>query len=80
MYPYIVCYCGRALGHLYDVFNTIRRERLAEEFGEEALDPTMIAIIQDVQIELGDVLDQLHLHNECCRVRMITQVEFKEVY
>lgn len=80
MYPYIVCYCGRALGHLFDVFNTIRRDRLAQEFGDEALDPVMIAIIKDTHIELGDVLDQLHLTNNCCRARMITQVEFKEVY
>jgi DNA-directed RNA polymerase subunit N (RpoN/RPB10) len=65
---------------LYDAFNAIRADRLAEEFGDEALDPTMIAIIKDVQIEMGDVLDQMHLHNECCRARMLTQVEFKEVY
>lgn len=80
MYPYIVCHCGRAIGNLYDLFLAVKRERLAEEFGEEIIDPIMIAVVKDIQIELGDILDDLHLYNQCCRVRMLTQVEFKEVY
>jgi DNA-directed RNA polymerase subunit N (RpoN/RPB10) len=80
MYPYILCYCGKSLGHLFDLFNAMKRERYIEEFGEESFDPTMIAVITRLQVELGDILDSLHLHKDCCRVRMLTQVEFKEVY
>ena len=79
MFPYILCYCGCALGHIYDVFLVIKRERLAEEFGDSVFDPTMIAIV-GIHVDLGDILDDLQIHNDCCRVRIMQQVEFKEVY
>lgn len=80
MYPYIVCFCGCALGHLCDVFQAIKRERMVEEFGEGVIDPAMTAVITGLSVQLGDVLDDLGFKNECCRSRLISYVEFKEVY
>jgi DNA-directed RNA polymerase subunit N (RpoN/RPB10) len=68
------------LGPLYDLFIAIKRERLSHEFGDAVVDPTMVAVVKSTEVEMGDVLDDLHLHNDCCRVRMMSQVEFKEVY
>ena len=80
MYPYIVCYCGRSLGDLFDVFKAMRSELYTATFGHVQFDPSMLAIIPDLQVELGEVLNSLHLHLDCCRARMLTQVEFKELY
>ena len=80
MYPYIVCFCGCALGHVADIYQAIKRERVAEEFGEDAVDPACSAVVTGLTVELGDVLDDLQITNPCCRSRMISYVEFKEVY
>lgn len=80
MYPYIVCYCGRSIGDLFDVFKAMRNELYMTTFGHTVFDPSMLAIMPDLQVELGEVLDNLHLHLDCCRARMLTQVEFKELY
>lgn len=82
MYPYILCYCGRSLGDLYDLFNVLRAAKYTEayvEFGED-IDPAFLAISDLVQVDLTDVFDALHIHMECCKVRIQTQVEFKNVY
>lgn len=81
MYPYVVCYCGRSLGDLYDLFCAMRLSKYAEIYPETGgIDPSLLATAEDGRVELGDVLDALGLHLDCCRVRMITQVEYKELY
>lgn len=79
MYPLILCYCGRDLGSIYDLFKALRAKKFAATIGEENIDPTLLSIT-DVQVQLDDVLTLLHLHTTCCRVRILTQVEFKEYY
>jgi len=77
MYPYIVCFCGRSLGDIYDLFIEMRRQKInAALDGEE---PVAFELAQQ-NIQLNDILDALHIRAECCRVRMLTQVEFKNYY
>ena len=80
MYPYIVCYCGRSIGDLYDLFMKLRADKYAEEFGDAVFDPSAIALSEVLQSDIGDIFDTLHLENDCCRARIMTQVEFKELY
>lgn len=82
MYPFIVCFCGRALGDLYDAFKAMRQARYLETYGEleDVIDPRILAVTEDLHMVLGDVLDMLGLHQVCCRTHMLTQVEFKEIY
>jgi len=68
MFPYIQCYsCGRNLGDLYSAFKILRAERMRGN-------PS------DNTVPLGDILTSLGIIKDCCRVRMLTQVEFKEYY
>lgn len=80
MYPYIVCCCGRSIGDLFDVFSAMRSELYLITFGQTKFDPALLPIMPDLKVELGEILDNLHLHHDCCRVRIMTQVEFKELY
>jgi len=80
MYPYIVCYCGRSLGDLYDLFKELRAAEFRKKFGKLEIDPGMIATAEDLQVELDGVFKMLHLNLQCCRVRMMSQIEFKELY
>lgn len=85
MYPYIVCYCGRSLGDIFDIFKLLRLEKYMAAYEksdgiEWDIDPTMLAISEVVDIDLSDVFDQLRIYTDCCRSRLMSQVEFKEYY
>ena len=83
MYPYILCFCGRSLGDLYDVFKAMRLEKIADAYDlEDAtdIDPYLIAISDKFDITLESVFAALNIQTECCRVRMMSQVELKELY
>ena len=82
MYPHIICFCGRSLGDLYDIFKLLRAERYAAAYKAVGrnIDPAMIGIIESLQVDIGDVFELLHLHLPCCRARIMTQVEFNSIY
>lgn len=82
MYPLILCVCGRSLGDLYDLYAEMRRDKYREFFAKSGIEirPDYIPIAGDITVETGDILDALHLHLECCRTKMITQVLWEEVY
>lgn len=64
MYPPIVCLCGRSLGELIPLFYALRRQKTN---ADGVVEP------------LGDVLDGLKLTQQCCRARILTCVEMKEL-
>lgn len=82
MYPYVRCYCGRSIGDLYDIYTSIKLARYQEvyEKSDYVYDPKTMALNTRIQVEMGDVLDALGLKMECCRARMITQIEFKDFW
>lgn len=82
MYPYVICFCGRPLGDLYDFFKAAREELMqqAHERLGEKIKPMFMRTADDIKIQLKEVLDALNLHTECCRIHILTQVEFDELY
>lgn len=65
MYPYVVCLCGRPLGHLYNAFLAMV---IAQKRAGQTDEP------------VGAILDQLMITKTCCRARLISGREFKEYY
>lgn len=82
MYPYITCTCGRSLGDLYDAFKVMRKKKIAAIAAEKnpSIKPNMMIVGQDLQIDLNDDLNALGLKMDCCRMRMMSLVEFRELY
>jgi hypothetical protein len=80
MYPYILCYCGRSSGDIYDLFKAMRDERIREKFGDHTLNPDILAISEDLQVDIGDIFPMLHITCDCCKARLVSQIEFKELY
>lgn len=82
MYPYIVCFCGQSLGDIYELFKELRRRKIKahlEKLGYDVL-PELFQFSDDVDVSAGDILDKLHVKQQCCRGRLLTQVEYKEYY
>lgn len=80
MYPFIVCFCGRSLGDLYDVFRLMRKAKYSQAFEDEDIDPDMIPLTETIQVDLVDVFEQLNLQLDCCQIHIQSQVEFKNIY
>lgn len=78
MFPFIVCFCGRSIGDLYDAFKHMRQKIYMEKLAGIA--PEMVAITEVEDVSLKEVLDQLGLHMTCCRTHILTQTEFKTYY
>jgi DNA-directed RNA polymerase subunit N (RpoN/RPB10) len=80
MYPLVVCYCGRSLADLFDLFIELRKRKLQASFGDRDIDPDVLAFSDTLQVKTGDILDKLNLRLDCCRGHMISQVEFYDLY
>jgi DNA-directed RNA polymerase subunit N (RpoN/RPB10) len=82
MYPLVLCYCGRSLADIYDLFLIMRAARIAETYAmlDEDIDPEIFPIAESMQPSLTDIFEQLNIHLICCRNHLQTQVEFKTVY
>lgn len=80
MYPYIVCFCGREIGHLFDLFTAMKEDLYISEFGDMVIDPSIIPLTDTLQISLTPIFDALHIHLDCCKSRLMTGVQFKEIY
>jgi hypothetical protein len=42
--------------------------------------PDRLGISEDIQVELKDVFKQLHIKLDCCKARLLGQVEYNEYY
>ncbi len=82
MWPYILCSCGRDIGSIYDVFKLMRISKYSAALSEldDDIDPTILCITENIQIDLGEVLDSLKIFTMCCRTKLVTQVEYKSLY
>lgn len=82
MYPYILCFCGRALGDVYDAYKLLRLLKYEAAYGEDGvkIDPAYLAITEAVFVDMSDVLAALGIHSICCRTRMTTQVEISTLW
>jgi hypothetical protein len=60
----------------------MRLAKYAEAYAklDTDIDPSQFPFCEDIQVDLGDIFDLLHLHLDCCRVRICTQVEFTTLY
>lgn len=82
MFPYVTCWCGRSLGDLFPLYTEMKRRKY-EEYNKKHgvnIKPTRVPISSDVRVDVGDILDKLHVHTDCCRARLISQIEYKEYY
>lgn len=80
MFPPIVCFCGRSIADICDLFKALKAEKLASIGGRDNILPEMLAFTEEANVEMGDILDALHLNLECCRSRLLGLVEYKNVY
>lgn len=75
MYPPIVCFCGRVLGNIYVLYCVAKAKLLAQKGLD--IDPAQIPSCDGIDTSLEKLGDALGILRECCRVRLVTQREFR---
>jgi len=84
MYPYIICFCGRSLGDIYDLFIAMRVKKFRQVYNDvcptNPIDPIQLQFDPNIVIELDDIFRALHIELPCCRVRLMTQIQLKNLY
>jgi DNA-directed RNA polymerase subunit N (RpoN/RPB10) len=56
------------------------REEKYANLDVSELDPMLVALCDIAPMDMRDVFEQLNITVDCCRTRLTTQVEFKELY
>jgi DNA-directed RNA polymerase subunit N (RpoN/RPB10) len=77
MYSYILCYCGRSLGDVADLFDRLRQEKYKKLYNVEVNAEFIHAMA--TQVELNDIFELLHIYLPCCRLRLMTQVKIQDL-
>jgi len=76
----ILCTCGKNISSYYEIFQLERIEKNKEIFknhGNNVI-PSMISTADELQANMGEVLDKMHMNRDCCRQKMLTSVNFHE--
>jgi len=77
----VVCFnCGLAVGDKEDLFREMRSERVEKVLRERGTDPSQAPADAGLQIDCGDILDDLNVHMSCCRTRLISALIFTDIH
>ncbi len=76
MYPCVTCLCGYPLGDIYRLYLAMK----ADVVKARADCLPQYAALSDADEPLEKILDQLGLDQLCCRVRIMTNVEFNSIW
>lgn len=81
MFPYICCLtCGNPdIGAYYSIINKIKADRIKEFVKQTQHDESMLMADIDSKIKMGDVYDDFGINLSCCRMRLLTNVEYDKM-
>lgn len=77
----IICTCGKNIGSLIDVYDYCSN-RIKEEYIKSQLPDTAIDRIQwnsKWNIEMGSLMDALHINRDCCRMNMLAKIKLSNL-
>ena len=77
----VICFtCGFPTGDVEDMFHKMRAERVRAVFGERGGSAAQAGSDAGLQIDCGDILTQLGINHDCCRVSLVTAMIFSDYY
>jgi len=77
----VVCFdCGLPVGDEEDLFREMRAELVERVLRERGTDPASAPADAGLQIDCGEILDELNVHMGCCRTRLISALIFTDLH
>lgn len=80
MWPLIVCRCGMPIADLSIIYEKMSKKIVTEYVAAKGIDESMLSIDPDSTLTYGAILDKLFIINECCRVSMMSNMNFSSYY
>lgn len=79
MLPPVRCFtCHQEVGAYAEIYRKIREKRMAAYFAEKGILPEYVSSARMPHVMEG-VLEDLRI-GQCCRSRIVTYVDFRDVY
>lgn len=81
MHVYIVCFCGRSIADIKELFIKLsenNNRNVASKKKIELLPSSMTAADFINSEAAAPILDKLGVHQQCCRTRILTQITMDE--
>lgn len=76
--PAVCTSCGRSLGQYTPLYRKIRENRTKKKLGDTI--PQYASMEAKLDVKMGDVLDNMGIKMECCRMLITTDVPLRDVY
>ncbi len=76
--PYVLCFCGKSIGDVYDWYHATAKSMHLDLEGD--IDPNQIESIIETKPEYGKIFEKIGINLNCCKVRLMRQVLFYNVY
>jgi DNA-directed RNA polymerase subunit N (RpoN/RPB10) len=68
--------CGMPIAHVYDVFTTLREEKIKKCLKDNNTIHAKASSNLDIKVDCMDIFEILQIHNACCRMHLATVSEF----
>lgn len=82
MYPYIKCpTCNKLLGDKYELYLKMKEQLYSEKTGKlpDNLHSYNNISYNNIDIKTKEIFDILNITNYCCKIKMMTNIEFKSL-
>lgn len=79
MLCYILCFCGRTLGDIYPAFREMKKDLFEAAGLDDIIASNLPIMTEHDQPSLVPIFDQLDIHAQCCRTRLMGIAEFRQL-
>jgi DNA-directed RNA polymerase subunit N (RpoN/RPB10) len=81
MFCSVICFtCGLPVGHLNDIYDEAKAEKLRKYLSETGINPSDASIAPEMQIDCQDIFERLGVWNDCCRMRLTCKMTYTSYY
>lgn len=83
MIPPVRCHtCGKPIAIYHSAFKYLLQQKMTVALSKHAggVLPEMMALSDELQPEMGEILNELNLTRSCCRQKILTAASFSEYY
>jgi DNA-directed RNA polymerase subunit N (RpoN/RPB10) len=72
--------CGQPINDIAIAFNKARVERVKKELKDRGTVSSQVIVDASIKIEMGDVLDDLGIEDDCCRRALTAAMDIRDHY